>query len=249
MVRELQKYIKIDIYGNYAPFRNKAWPGDDDIHQVISKYKFYLALENSSCDEFVSEKFWNSLLSTTVPVVDGPDDYSMYAPTNHSIIKIDEFGNLQALAQRLLYLANNDTAYKEYFSYKFGEPLSENFTNTWVNKDYSERSAMCKMCKTLHDNDTRGNGVEGWLSNHRILEVDNTCHVGKWEQYRFTFYTSGWFVWIWPLVAILIVISLLLIKKYWRLMKCERECFTTLPWYTPLRNPTTTELDSYDCEQ
>ncbi|ORY04396.1 hypothetical protein K493DRAFT_333909 [Basidiobolus meristosporus CBS 931.73] len=234
MVRELQKYMNVDIYGNYAPFRNKH--GDGEIHDIIRKYKFYLALENSSCDEYVSEKFWNALTSTTIPVVDGPDDYGMYAPTSHSIIKIDEFKNPKALAEYLTYLANNDTAYTEYFSYKFGEPFSERFTNAWVGKNYSEQAAMCKMCKTLYENEVYGVGGEPPKHQHRMLHVEQSCRVGKWEEYRFTFYTSGWFVWIWPLAFVMLVVGLYLFKRLRILSRVRRSCTSFMPKYTAVND-------------
>ncbi len=36
---------------------------------LTRKYKFYLALENSICDEYVTEKFARAIESYTVPVV------------------------------------------------------------------------------------------------------------------------------------------------------------------------------------
>ena len=51
----------------------------------FSKYKFYLAFENSNhCNDYISEKFWrNSLAQGLVPIVSGPhpDDVKAVAPT------------------------------------------------------------------------------------------------------------------------------------------------------------------------
>jgi glycoprotein 3-alpha-L-fucosyltransferase len=39
-------------------------------HELGSRYKFYLALENSDCDDYVTEKvFRNALKSGMIPVV------------------------------------------------------------------------------------------------------------------------------------------------------------------------------------
>ena len=47
-------------------------------------YKFYLAFENSLCRDYVTEKFYNPLLYSTVPIVySGADYYD--APLNSYI--------------------------------------------------------------------------------------------------------------------------------------------------------------------
>ncbi len=38
---------------------------------LLSEYKFYLAFENSFCEDYVSEKFWNALRRSVVPIVMG----------------------------------------------------------------------------------------------------------------------------------------------------------------------------------
>ena len=34
-------------------------------------YKFYLAFENSDCNHYITEKFWNALANGVVPIVYG----------------------------------------------------------------------------------------------------------------------------------------------------------------------------------
>ena len=57
-VRELQKYIKVDVYGNCGtlscPF--------DCFDKLKAEYKFYLAFENSNCRDYITEKFYYSAL-------------------------------------------------------------------------------------------------------------------------------------------------------------------------------------------
>ncbi len=37
----------------------------------MREYKFYLAFENSFCDDYVSEKFWRTMTMYLVPIVMG----------------------------------------------------------------------------------------------------------------------------------------------------------------------------------
>ena len=56
-------------------------------------YKFYLAFENSLCRDYVTEKFYNPLLFSTVPIVYGEADYeAIGAPTN-SYIDVKHFSS------------------------------------------------------------------------------------------------------------------------------------------------------------
>ena len=88
--------LKLDGYGEC--FNNtlteKPWTTDPEEIGLMSKYKFYLAFENSiHCNDYVSEKFWrNSLSQGAVPIVFGPhkDDVKAMAPEN-SFIHTEDF--------------------------------------------------------------------------------------------------------------------------------------------------------------
>jgi hypothetical protein len=53
-------------------------------------YKFYLSFENSLCRDYVTEKFYNALQFTAVPIVYGSASYSTVAPRN-SYIDVRDF--------------------------------------------------------------------------------------------------------------------------------------------------------------
>ena len=59
MVKELQKYIDVEVYGDCG---TKVCPRkhEEDCRQMAAnKYKFYLSLENSLCLDYVTEKYYN----------------------------------------------------------------------------------------------------------------------------------------------------------------------------------------------
>jgi len=60
-VRELQKYLPVDIYGKCGKQCLKT--DQRCFEQLNTDYKFYLAFENSVCKDYYTEKlFWNGLL-------------------------------------------------------------------------------------------------------------------------------------------------------------------------------------------
>jgi len=56
-------------------------------------YKFYLSFENSICPDYVTEKFYNALLFSTVPVVYGGADYEAVGAPPNSYIDVRNFNS------------------------------------------------------------------------------------------------------------------------------------------------------------
>ena len=119
-VNKLKQLVKVDVFGgcgrNSCPRRG----GDitEDCINVLRSYKFQLAFENTECLDYVTEKYWGSPLENgIVPIVMGGADYKEIAIPG-SYINVLDFPSAKALADYLLYLDKNDTAYNEYFHWK-----------------------------------------------------------------------------------------------------------------------------------
>lgn len=78
LINELDKYdLKIDIFGPCGSLT--CTQNNEECHAVVeSDYYFYLAFENSLCEDYVTEKILTALKHYTVPVVYGGADYSRY---------------------------------------------------------------------------------------------------------------------------------------------------------------------------
>ena len=61
-VRELKKFIKVDVYGSCAAQvgSSNSCPRGNTA-ECIRKYKFYLSLENALCEDYITEKYWGRL--------------------------------------------------------------------------------------------------------------------------------------------------------------------------------------------
>jgi hypothetical protein len=105
---------------------------------LLKSYKFYLAFENSLCNDYISEKYWKLFKPSTifnsniVPIVRGAksSQYENRAPKS-SFIDASKFKTPKALANYLLYLDQNDTAYFEYFNWKLD--LYDKFESKFLN--------------------------------------------------------------------------------------------------------------------
>ncbi|KAG0030027.1 hypothetical protein BGZ81_003129 [Podila clonocystis] len=213
-IKQLQKYIKVDVYGRCM--KNKEWPqypggGDMDERDLVGMYKFYLSIENTNCNDYVSEKIERPYASGTVPIVDGPKDYSRYMATNHSVIRMDDFATPEQLAGWIQGLDQDDARYLTYLDYKTkpaDTPL-ESFLSPKLLEAYDvapgvwgpdERGSRCGVCKLAHDMAT-GSYV---FNPDKLIDVDRTCAFGKWA---FNTWAIEFYWWIIALVILGIAVA------------------------------------------
>jgi alpha-1,3-fucosyltransferase len=141
-VKELQKYIEIDVFGKCGTFvcddRNSL---GDCFTTIKEQYKFYLSFENSFAKDYVTEKFFSRMQDGLLPIVLGQANYSAFAPA-HSYINAMDFRSPSELANYLHELDANDSEYLSYFWW-------------WdyfhvVNTDF-QRMSFCDLCAKLHE--------------------------------------------------------------------------------------------------
>ena len=169
-VHKLQDLISLDVAGGCArqfknPIHNCNEGGRDECMKKIRNYKFYLAFENAFCDQYVTEKYWyNAVAHDSVPVVLGGGPYNdAYVAIPGSFINAEDFPTVKALADYLLYLDKNDTAYNEYFKWKSKYGLDSDIG--WPFPDIF----VCEICRKLqtdHNTKVYEHLSDFWSYNH-----------------------------------------------------------------------------------
>ena len=136
-VTELAKFVQVDIYGRCGQLQ--CLPRNDPkCESLLKTYKFYLAMENSLCPDYVTEKFYRSLDNGIVPIVYGGADYTQYAPP-HSYINVADFASPKQLADYLKLLDKNDALYLKYFEWRQKYKVVR-----------SPKKGWCDLCAKLH---------------------------------------------------------------------------------------------------
>ncbi|PKA59513.1 Putative fucosyltransferase-like protein [Apostasia shenzhenica] len=130
--------IKIDSYGSC----HRNHDGDVDKVDTLKKYKFSLAFENSNEEDYVTEKFFQSLVAGSVPVVVGAPNIRDFAPSIDSFLHIRKLEDVNAVAKTMKYLAANPAAFNKTLSWKFDGP-SDSF-NALV--DMAAVHSSCRLC-------------------------------------------------------------------------------------------------------
>jgi len=140
-VRELRRFIPVDIYGKCGEFKCAKEKGWQCYKEAEAKYKFYLAFENSVCRDYVTEQFFNMHKLNMIPVVLGGANYSAIAPP-HSFINAADFPNPKSLAHYLKLLDADDAKFNEYFWWR-----------DFYARRFRHHQAMCDVCEKLHSPD------------------------------------------------------------------------------------------------
>ena len=200
-VRELLQHVDVDVYGacsslypGHAKSDPCSKPAISDTNKcnidLYNSYKFYLAFENSQCNDYISEKYWKIysperlFAAHVVPVVRGAHDtqYKRLTSTSrHSsplaYINADAFKTPRHLAEFLIYLNGNETAYAAYLTWKVdvADDIAEHVessesksnTRTAYETPRSDLSPFCDVCAKLHN--------ETYLSEQRA-----SVSVSKW---------------------------------------------------------------------
>ncbi|XP_013775480.1 alpha-(1,3)-fucosyltransferase C-like [Limulus polyphemus] len=164
-VEELQHYIKVDIVGRCGKIKC-PYLGNECYAWLEKHYKFYLALENSVCKDYVTEKFFNVLDYNVVPIVLGGANYSDIAPPN-SYIDARKFQSVEELAKFLLLVDKYDDLYNSYFEWK---------KTHRVERYGAGGHGWCELCAALHDRKLPANTIKDfhgwWYKESRCENLD-----------------------------------------------------------------------------
>ncbi|KAH9364463.1 hypothetical protein HPB48_019913 [Haemaphysalis longicornis] len=122
LVKQLQKYIGVDVYGGCGNLKCPRENRTTCYEMFAKKYFFYLSFENSICREYVTEKFFNVLEHDIVPVVLGGANYTAIAPPD-SFIDALSFRSPKHLAEYLKRVAGDFQLYAKYLRWKNRQPV------------------------------------------------------------------------------------------------------------------------------
>jgi len=147
-VKELQKHVPVDIFGNCGRPLKCSKKRDKCFEQISDGYKFYLSFENSLCKDYATEKLFRALASYVVPVVMGGVNYSKIVPPR-SVINVQDFASPELLGLELNRLLEDESDYLEYFWWK------EHYSVQEMRK--AKTRAFCTLCEKLHEQTEKEN--------------------------------------------------------------------------------------------
>ncbi|XP_033126212.1 glycoprotein 3-alpha-L-fucosyltransferase A-like isoform X2 [Anneissia japonica] len=139
-IEKLNNVIGVDTYGKCGRLECQS----ENCTEEMSHYKFFLALENAECDEYITDQFWlTSLANNVVPIVYGPrkEDYFRFAP-RYSFIHVGDFQNISLLVDFINILNRNDNLYNKFFQWKGTGKINNVYSGL-------KPSSFCSLIPTL----------------------------------------------------------------------------------------------------
>jgi hypothetical protein len=118
-LQELMQYTETDSFGKIFNTRELTDDrGRSSKMELYSKYKFVIAFENSISLDYVTEKFFDPLLSGSVPVYFGAPNIEDYAPGKNSYVDVRQFDSPRHLAGFINACYRNEELYLKFFNWK-----------------------------------------------------------------------------------------------------------------------------------
>lgn len=170
-VQELMKLRPIDSYGKCINNKNLSSKlidhyifHLDSIEQLsfIARYKFMIAIENSVCEDYITEKMWRALHLGVVPIYFGSPSIRDWLPNQKSAILLQDFPTPRLLSEHIDRLLANDDLYEEYLEHKTKGVITNKYLIEQANARPYQTNLLhvmdefaCFLCKKLHESKIR----------------------------------------------------------------------------------------------
>ena len=134
------------------------------VFSQFSLLQFYLALENSLCTDYITEKFWKVLDYNVIPVVLNGANMSNIAP-KHSYIDFKDFNDsIEETAEYMKRVSADDELFASYFWWR------DYYSSTQSTEDH----AWCSLCSALHNSSQESSVISDFNS---WWQVGGQCYL------------------------------------------------------------------------
>jgi hypothetical protein len=117
---------------------------------IATHYKFFVSIENTIMDDYVTEKFYEGFLTDSLMVYLGAPNARRYAPAPHSFINAHDFDSPESLAAHMLELAADPARFSTYFAWREARPVrvSAEFVRSLEHNlvRLDNLSMLCRLC-------------------------------------------------------------------------------------------------------
>lgn len=150
-LQSLMQHLQIDSYGKL--FNNKQLEEDtgrDSKLALYKQYKFVIAFENACATDYVTEKFFDPLISGAVPVYLGAPNIDDFTPGEHCFINVNDYPSPKELADYITKCCNDPKEYQSFFQWKQKELLPSFIEKAQIQKT----PPFIRLCELLENKNT-----------------------------------------------------------------------------------------------
>ncbi|XP_060607477.1 alpha-(1,3)-fucosyltransferase fut-5-like [Ruditapes philippinarum] len=155
--------IDVDIFGGCSHDRKRE--NASYIMKTISQeYKFYLAFENSFCEDYITEKFFTYYGLDVILIVRGGFKYANFFDKS-TFIDTSDFESVKELAGFLMNVSSREEVYTSYLKNK------DKYIPGYTQWDTIQHSS-CQLCSKL-------NNINRYLNIYNDISIsvaNDTCY-------------------------------------------------------------------------
>lgn len=120
LIRALQKHVDVAIHGttcmaNVKSNESYPWPLQ---MESFRRSKFHLTIENSRCNDYVTEKIYAAYARGQIPIYFGAPNVDEFVPSRDSYINILDFRSAAELAAHLKRVDSDKSLFESYFKWR-----------------------------------------------------------------------------------------------------------------------------------
>lgn len=144
----LMEHLPIDSYGRWQ--RNCTLPDDDGYRcklELMKSYRFTIAFENATGTDYVTEKFYEPLLSGSVPIYLGAPNIHTFSPSPTAFIDVRNYPDPALLAETIRAYCRDEQKYAGLFAWK-QQPINPVFSRLLRQQ---ERHPFLRLLDVLRD--------------------------------------------------------------------------------------------------
>lgn len=145
---ELMRFLPIDSYGKWN--KNRVFVNDKGRKSKLDlyrRYKFVIAFENTLEKDYVTEKFYDPLLTESVPIYLGAPNVTEYQPGKNCFVDVTSFESPEKLADFIKACCDDKRMYELFHLWR-GHELLPGF----VQKLEEQRiNPFVRLCKKLDE--------------------------------------------------------------------------------------------------
>ncbi|XP_028177070.1 alpha-(1,3)-fucosyltransferase C-like [Ostrinia furnacalis] len=131
--------LTVDVYGACGTMKCPLEKKSECDSMLESDYYFYLSLENSFAEDYVTEKLLTALQHNTVPIVYGAADYSRFLPPGSYLDARKQ--DADDLAAKISHLIATPDLYHQFFKWK----------HYYSYHDATDSDNVCAICEALNN--------------------------------------------------------------------------------------------------
>ncbi|KII71050.1 Alpha-(1,3)-fucosyltransferase 9 [Thelohanellus kitauei] len=155
-IQSLRKHVPISLYGHC--FNHTIMHPERE--KIISNHKFFLAFENSHCEDYNTEKYWHAILFGSIPIVMGYNKNLDHLIPG-SYLDVFNFTNPKHLAQHLIEVMSNSKKEMSYHQWR----------KSYVANVPKFRMNGCEMLEKIYNFLTTNTGEDPTIHKLGNLEI------------------------------------------------------------------------------